>query len=232
MKNFRSILAFVAILAASVVGVVQFGRFEVDRLRTQVSQLEQEKVQLREFAARLSASRRAAQINVTKQRKNDLGQPVFTLTWQEIARDGVLGQPATFDITGSVAYFEALTIKFEHDLVGKGDVGRGETLVMYRRAFGDLQSPQSGPTLAQNALPSREGDSTAAAPHELWQRFWELVDDSATQSRYGVRVAQIEAPAVPVKVGQVWELTIDAAGGLNLRKIGSLGSAPVPGNEK
>ena len=36
---------------------------------------------------------------------------------------------------------------------------------------------------------------------------------------FGVRVAQCEAPAVAVKPGQAWEVTLDAAGGVNIKRI-------------
>ena len=39
-------------------------------------------------------------------------------------------------------------------------------------------------------------------------------------AKYGIRVAQCEAPSVPLAPGQTWEVTLDAAGGLNVRKIG------------
>jgi hypothetical protein len=64
-----------------------------------------------------------------------------------------------------------------------------------------------------------DSTTSAAAEASLWARFWELVDDPELASEYGIRVAQCEAPAVRLQPGQVWEVTLDASGGLNVRKV-------------
>ena len=58
--------------------------------------------------------------------------------------------------------------------------------------------------------------SRAQEAYSLWQGFWDLIEDARLREELGVRVAQIEAPAVPLDEGQIWEVTLDAAGGLNL----------------
>ncbi|GAF74957.1 unnamed protein product, partial [marine sediment metagenome] len=74
------------------------------------------------------------------------------------------------------------------------------------------------------ALPLTDPDTSPAIHDELWQRFQDLMDDPALAAEYGVRVVQYEAPAVPLQPGQIWEVTLDAAGGLNLKKTGALPS--------
>jgi hypothetical protein len=56
--------------------------------------------------------------------------------------------------------------------------------------------------------------------------FWRMMEHPQLASQYGVRVAQCEAPAVILRKGQVWEITLDAAGGLNLRIIGHTSTPP------
>jgi hypothetical protein len=92
---------------------------------------------------------------------------------------------------------------------------------MFRRVFGECQAPESVPELDRRARPpTARSDANNSSQADLWQRFWEMVDNPRLAEQYGVRVAQCEAPAVPLHAGQVWELTLDAAGGLNLRRIG------------
>ena len=57
------------------------------------------------------------------------------------------------------------------------------------------------------------------------------VDVDRLARQFGVRVAQAEAPSVRVKPGQVWEVTLDSAGGLNLKLLGLRADEPaqVPG---
>jgi len=61
--------------------------------------------------------------------------------------------------------------------------------------------------------------STDETHGELWKKFWRMADDPKLAAQYGVRIAQCEAPSVGVRPGQTWEVTLDAAGGMNLRKI-------------
>lgn len=128
------------------------------------------------------------------------------------------------------------------------------SLVLFRRVFGDCQMPISVAELDRatpiapmgtapppphasflpSGTPTERGASTLSGTvgptpeDELWTLFWRIVDDPRLARTYGVRVAQIEAPAVPVREGDVWEITLDAIGGLNVRKLGTRSATPEP----
>lgn len=221
MKWLKFTLACALVVATATFTAVRFGGLEARRLRTEVDRLEQERRRLVEYAQRLSASRRVAQVDVVRQRVNRRGETVSTLLWQEIGGDGRLGRPLAIEAVGELVYFESLVIKFEPHFVGEGDLRRGASLAMFRRIFGDCQKPDSVAELDRGACPPPAEPDGDDAPHaELWRRFWEMVEDPQLAAEYGVRVAQCEAPAVPLRAGQTWELTLDAAGGVNLRRIG------------
>lgn len=173
-----------------------------------------------EYARRLGASRRVAQVDVIRQRDDDQGRTVSTLVWQEIGLDGTLGKPLALETIGDLVYFDALVLKFEPQLVGEGDPQRGVSLAMFRRVFGEHQAPDSGPTIDHAVRPPTTASPEIAAFHdELWDRFWEMAEDPRVAADYGVRVAQCEAPAARLKAGQIWEVSLDAAGGLNVRRL-------------
>lgn len=203
---------------AALFAVSRLGIWEWVQLTQKVNQLEAEKVQLVEYAERLSASHRVAQINVISQSIDDFGQPITELRWQEIAPDGALGEPAEVSVFGKQVYVESLVIKFEHQSVGEGIEGKATSLAMFRRIFGDYQAPQSAPELDRFHPPPVDSGKDTFAPG-LWDRFWDMVDDPRVAARYGVRVAQCEAPSVPMAAGQIWELSLDAAGGINFRRM-------------
>jgi hypothetical protein len=219
-----STIKFAAVAASgavvTVLAVVQFGNFETRRLRTQVEELEKERSRLTDYAERLSASRRVAQVRVGKPVADETGRPVTTLVWQEFGESGIVTEPRSLEVIGRVAYFEALVIKFMHRHVGSGDPQRAASLVLFRRIFGDGQPADTAP-LFDRSPPERIGESpqVRAAHAELWKRFWDLVDDPREAIRYGVRIAQIEAPGIPLRAGQVWEVAVDAAGGLNVARV-------------
>jgi len=200
--------------------VITQQRFGASDLTAKVDELEREKVRLIDYVRRLSTSRRVAQVTVLEQVRGELGSPVNRLLWQEIDADGIAADPLYVDAVGDLVYFEAYVIKFQHELVAQGDPDRGTSLTLFRRVFGDRQAPDSVSMLDHPKARARDDlASPLAAEASLWTRFWELVDDPKLASEYGIRVAQCEAPAVRLQSGQVWEVTLDASGGLNLRKV-------------
>ncbi len=220
MKWVKFTLGCSFIVAVGVLTAVKFGSFEVRALEQKVRALEAERQQLVDYASRLSASRRVAQVEVLDQHPDERGRTVNVLRWQEIGPDGILGQPLTVQATGRLVYFEALVIKFAFQHVQEADPARGVSLALFRRIFGDAEAAESVPELDRSARPPRRhATEEPNGPEELWGRFWEMVDHPEVAQRYGVRVVQCEAPAVPVRTGQVWEVAVDAAGGVNLRKL-------------
>lgn len=219
----------VVVAGAAVVTTDRFNVFEVRRLKSQITDLQQQKAEMLLYAQRLSASRRLAQVNVVEQHRDDQGGLITVLRWQQIGRSGALGSPEIVEVKGAQVYFEAMVIKFEYDLIGRAVPGRETALAMFRRAFGDRQAPQTGQPLDQTApLEGAVEPGPDSLQARLWKSFGELIEDSEMAAKYGVRVAQFEAPSVPVRVGQVWEVSLDATGGLNLRLIGQ--SPPAASN--
>ena len=227
MKWLNLAIGSLLLVGAAVFIAVKFGSFEVQRLQhevgqleQEVSQLEQERERLLEYAQRLSASRRVAQVDVIRQRENSDGHTVSSLWWTEFGPDGLVGSGVAVEPIGTLVYFEALVIKFEHEYVKQADPQRGTSLAMFRRIFGDEQAPESVPELGRAARPPiSDPNRSPAMQDELWAKFWEMIDNPALAARYGVRVVQCEAPAVRLQAGQTWEVTLDAAGGLNLKKV-------------
>jgi hypothetical protein len=215
------------VVAAAVFTAVQFGSFELRQARREVQRLEQERARLVDYVRRLGASRRVAQVEVLRQRQSAEGQTVSTLLWQEIGPDGTLGLPVAVEVVGTLVYFEAAVIKFDQQFVQEGDPERGVSLAMFRRIFGDQQAPESVPDLDRQAKPVNSATVRGSdRKDELWDRFWDMVDDPSLAAYYGVRVAQCEAPAVPVKLHQIWKIAVDAAGGINVKRVGTRTVAP------
>lgn len=244
MRMVKLMIGSALAIAAAVLVSVNLRTFDVRRLTAQVDALEQQRQELRDYIRRLSASRRVAQIDVIDQRFDQRGVAVSAILWHEIGPDGVLGDPQTIEVVGELMYVEAAVIKFDHDAVGKGDPEKGGSVAVFRRIFGDRQIAALAPNLNQASRPAGSGEhENPAAPGfaspaskevghpnskeagrpsfevRLWDLFWQLMGDPKLAERYGVRVAQCEAPAVRIKPGQIWEVALDAAGGLNLRLI-------------
>lgn len=230
MKLVSVTLGSMALVAATILTVMKLSNMEVERLNAQVEELQRQRSELAEYAARLAASRRVAQVEILRQVPQPDGRTLTTLLWQEIGPDGILGRPVAVEAYGSQVYFEAQVLKFQHDLVGAADPERGHSLALFRRIFGDQQPPETGQAIERDTRPAADDPRRRNARHdELWARFWELAEDPRQAEQLGLRVVQFEAPAVQARVGQVWEVTIDASGGVNLRML-SPGSASASRN--
>ena len=231
MKWIRFAGFCILIVAVAAYTAVRFGGAEIRRLENENSRLQEERRRLVEFAERLGAHRRVAQVDVVRQYVNQAGQTVSTLLWQEIGPDGMRGKPLALEAVGVQVYFEAFVIKFKTQFVGEGDPQRGTSVALFRRIFGEAQRPDSALELDLQARPPLRIDAAAMEfQQDLWRRFWDLVEDPDLAAGYGVRVAQCEAPAVRLSAGQTWEVILDANGGLNLRNVLDVGdkiSAPL-----
>jgi len=238
LRWIRTGLGVLALIGVATVATDQFSAFKIRRLESRITELDREKAELQLYAERLGGSRRVAQVNIVEQYHDDDGEPITILHWQQIGPSGVVGPRERLELHGDQVYFEALVIKFEHDLVAHAEPDHETSLAMFRRAFGDRQAPRTGLPLDQTAPPETEDElNLDSLQSRLWKRFWGLIDDPELAARYGVRIAQCEAPSVRVRPGQIWEVTLDAAGGLNLQKIAERtptetarrNPAPLPG---
>jgi hypothetical protein len=223
MRWIRFSLGAVLVVGAAAMTTHFFSGQEIRQLNEKIDVLKQEKQEMIEYARRLKGARRVAQIDVLDQRVAADGRMATALRWQEIGADGMLAPPLAAEVVGERVYVEAAVIKFDYDAVGSGDPAKKESLAMFHRLFGDRQRPVDGFDLRRREPPvdtsKAAQESSAALQRRLWQRFQELVDDPTLAARYDVRVAQSEAPSVKVRPGQIWEVSLDAAGGLNLRKL-------------
>jgi hypothetical protein len=219
MKWARNTLAACLVAATAVWTAVTLRHAEEARLRSRLSRLEQEKARLVEHVRRLGATRRVARFDVLAQGPGAGGRWVTRLLWQEA------GAPASprqrdIEVAGAQVYVEALVVKFHPQHVAEGKPHRDRSLALFRRIFGDGQAPETGTPLSDSPDPSTSEAGRSGGPHaDIWRLFWRIVEDPARGEPYGIRIAQCEAPAVPVRTGQAWEVCLDAAGGLNLRRL-------------
>ena len=231
MRIIRPAAAILLALAATTYIAVNVRDARVHELTEKVDRLEQERKKLADFARRITATRRVAQVDVLEQTFSPDGETATFLRFQEIGDTGTIGEPVYREALGDLIYFEAATLKFDHDRVGSDETEQTTSLALFRRIFGDRQiaaavkTLRTDHTIAQgpDLRGSREaqfqftgaGDSAHAAA-DPWDMFWNFMDDPDLAQTYGVRVAQIEAPAIAPKTGQTWQLSLDASGGLNV----------------
>lgn len=194
-----------------------------ERQLTQALEDSRKRVQaLEQMVDRLTAVRRMAQIVVTEQHKDPVTDSVLAtaLLIAELDEVGKVCSETNVTIPGHIAYFEGLVIKFDPDSVAAAHPLRGHSLALLKRVYSESVAPEQGfPLDKPGTIPSpyRTNNPEAADfEQHLWSRFWDLADDPIMAAELGVRVAQGEAVYKPMLPGRLYELTIDAIGGLNL----------------
>ena len=173
--------------------------------------------------ARLDRSHRKGMLEVLGQQVDERGTIVSTdVRFIELDDQGHELGRMTATIPGDTVFVDAWTVKFEGRLVAEGHPLMGRSLVLLRRIYSDRLAPTDGVLIdTPGAVPTGYAATDMAKfEQKLWQSFWQIATDPELAKSFGVKVAQGEAVYKPVKTGQKYELTVDAAGGMNLVPVG------------
>lgn len=224
----RHIAKFLLLGGVVVGGSVALYHYERSRSREAILEAENRKLlerkkHLEGFVARLSGEKRVAEIVVTDQKLDAAGKiETTTLMFLELGKDGSRLLPRFFTIKGNIAHLDSLVIKFDRGFIEQDDPLRGHSLVLFYRLYGDFQAPNDGFRIddpekppAAYCQPGTPAE-TQAFEAELWKNFWKLAEDPAYRQEKGVRVAQGEGPWTLFHPDQVYSVSIETAGGVNL----------------
>jgi hypothetical protein len=180
--------------------------------------------ELRARLDRLKADELVADVAVLSQTRAPGGSTRTRLSFVAYKPGGQPLLSKSLEIQGQELYVDALVVRFEDKFIEVGDGLRGKSLLLFRRAFGNQQTPDQGIPLFTESdghdpvpEPLRVDSSTPEFERAIWTRFWDLANDPDAARREGVRIAQGEAPHVLAKPNQVYQLTLRASGGLEIK---------------
>lgn len=218
--------SLVAVIGTLVIGSMFWWTMSREAsLRAEVHELQLrlvEEIAIRDASiARLSKERRLARIEVLEplNEVSTEGQaPATTLRFIEIDEEGRELGRRTFTVPGDTIYFDAWTARFPPEAVAKGDHLRGQTLVLFKRIYSDLLAPSDGVSIdTPGGVPDGyAGSKIARFEQGIWSNFWRIATNPEESRARGIRVAQGEAVYSPMKPGDVYELKVDALGGMTL----------------
>ena len=213
-------------VVASALALVVYWRVSTVDLRRTVREMEtlqeqmEERLEAKEaMIQRLNRSRRLAHIHVLDQRPTpDGGVAETDLLFIELDEDGGEIARQTFTLPGDVLFVDAWSVKFHHEDIAEGHPLRGQTLILLRRVYSDRMAPIDGyPIDVPGAAPPAYATGEVSEfEQRVWEHFWQLAGDPVAAAAIGVRVAQGEAVYKPVRRGQIYQLSVDAAGGMSL----------------
>jgi hypothetical protein len=205
---------------AGMGALVGAGLYVYSTLTAKDRQIEEQKRVIGELGQRLDRSWASALVADLRVNRIEPGKMDLTFI-QYQPRTETATFRKDFTLPGEEVYVDALVVSFDRPYVEGGDGLRGKSMLLFRRAFGDRQKPVDGvPLHATGTAEIPEVYAVDPQPtafeRQIWAEFWELANDPTKAKERGVRVAQGEAPHVKAVAGQVYKLTLRAAGGLEM----------------
>ena len=208
--------------------------FQHERTATErhIAELDRQIEYLEDVAERLVLEERAAKILVTGQDRSMDGTLETDLLFFDVDANGEERPAKAFTVRGEQIYVSALVIRFPEEGVEEGDPLTGKSIRLWDKIYGSAEPAEGGQAIeAQGEQPDAYGGDPAtrgldpqraAFEAELWSDFWRMAADTEYARTKGVKVAFGQAVYSVFEPGKVYEITMQANGGL------SLYSEPMP----
>ncbi|MEE2681030.1 MAG: hypothetical protein VX641_01535 [Planctomycetota bacterium] len=233
------ILLLSIVFGGGVVVYLWYGLIDRERaLSAQIQQLEARmaaEIEAREqMIDRLQRTRRMARLEILDQPLDSDGEAIQTTARLiELDDRGAELARQEFTVPGAVLFVDAWTVRFEYERVAHADPFAGQTLVLLRRIYSDRIAPRDGqPIDTPGGIPAGYAVSEEARfERAVWRGFWTLASDADRARDLGIRVAQGEAVYKPVKAGEVYDLLIEASGGMTLQPLITTARRDEPGSQ-
>lgn len=169
----------------------------------------------------LTTDHRLARLEVIDQQTDEeTGEMHTTIEFVELSPDGDrIEPPRQFTIRGDVIYLDNWVVKFEDKYVEEADLLRGTSLVLFRRVFGEHQTPSEGfPIDRVGSTPQvyKRGGQASEFEQEIWDDFWTFANDKERAKEKGIRAAQGEAASMKVEPGRSYRVELRASGGVSI----------------
>jgi hypothetical protein len=180
----------------------------------------------------LKVDRRVAWLTVLDQEEEpDTGELYTKVQFVEVDDQGkALDEPREFRIKGDVVYVDNWVVKFDDKYVEQADIERSTSLVLFRRIFGEAQTPNNGFDLdAVGTRPSVYGRGKPMSEFEkkIWDDFWNIANNVEKARSMGIRAAHGEAPSIKLQKGKSYKIQLRASDGLSITP--DSGPPPVQG---
>ncbi len=169
----------------------------------------------------LKTDQRLARLECISQEKDPSTERIVSrILFSEVTPDGdAIGEPREFQVDGEVVYLDNWVVKFDDSYVEQADLYRGTSLALFRRIFGEFQSPAEGFLIDEvGSMPQAYGRGGQPSEFEqsIWNDFWTFANDREKAREKGIRAAHGEALSVKLQPGQAYRISLRASDGLSI----------------
>ncbi len=192
-----------------------------------------EKIQKLDTALRLlKVNHRVAWLTVLEQDKDPETGELYTIgQFVEVNDKGeTLGAARQFRIKGDVIYVDNWVVKFDDKYVEQAEIERSTSLVLFRRIFGESQTPNEGiqlDTVGSRPQAYANGSQMSEFEQRIWDDFWTIANDETKAKEMGIRAAHGEAPSMKLQKGKSYKIQLRASDGLSITP--DSGPPPITG---
>ncbi len=179
---------------------------QIEQMSTELEAKSRE-IQRMDTAMRLlKVDHRVARIAVADQWTRPDNVVMTKLAFAEVNDGGALLEGfKTFTIEGDVVYIDSWVAKFADEHVENGVPLRSTSICLFRRLFGENQTPNEGFALdTVGSRPAAYSPGTELSPleKEIWANFWQYANDPRKAQSVGLRPLQGEAPSIRLVAGK------------------------------
>ncbi len=169
----------------------------------------------------LKVNHRVAWLTVSEQEADPETNVLYTTgEFVEVSDKGqMLGEPRTFRIQGDVVYIDNWVVKFDDKYIERAEIERSTSLVLFRRIFGESQTPNDGiqlDTVGSRPHAYGNGNQMSDFEKQIWKDFWTIANDQARAKELGIRAAHGEAPSMKLQKGKSYRIQLRASDGLSI----------------
>ena len=204
------LVAGAAILTAAILGVSFY------LSSSTIHSLLTENHELNKAIKNLTAEEQIGYATLQSQARDATGQLQSTVRFVQTAagKPKEIVSEQLFTITGDVIHFDALIVKFNNQYVQDG---KGRSLYLWRRIYGEANSPASGELIElPGDAPERYHSITKSLRMKdsdiFWEAIWELANAPEQLSKYGITAVFGNAIYSRMKEGQITLFKISPTG--------------------
>jgi hypothetical protein len=220
-----------AVSLVLVIGIIAIGIYLLEELYLGPRRMQRQMVEnLKEIVTQLTRDIRIAEVAVLSQ---DPEHTTTTFRFAEINEQGEkIGEPKVYTISGDVAYFDTLVIKFVDTYDPAGDLPldkqalntylQNKAIIFFRRVFSEKQKPEDGfPLDSPGKIPDIYNTDLGknSFQNQLWKEFWELATDPKLARERGVRAAHGQAVYTKLQKDKYYILERRLTGDLSIRPV-------------
>ncbi len=232
MSGFQKMLiTLISLIGATILGLLGWygykfvdTRQRVQKLQHRVKAQKQTITRLKTEMKLLKTDHRVARLTVLEQFRPEHQNQIHTrIRFSELnEKNEVIDSPRTFTVKSPVVYVDGWIVKFKDKFIQKEQTHRSSSMLLFRRIYGQKQSPESGSQLDRPGNVPKIYHPSDASNHlidKIWSDFWKVANDRKQIKEYGIRAIHGTTGYMKVEPGRTYRVSLRSSGDISIVPI-------------